>query len=802
MAEKFTFTNTERTNIRAQLATTFLYTELSGVKADAYKFSFAGKGKSGYSFGLAQIDLGQESSGQKRNPGADNFLKSVGLTDDEITKLRSGSAAQELPKEFLKSVSPKLAANADKVDAYMADQLDAKVTRLENIINKVQETRPDVAQSIRNSDTVKLAILDYDNQLGVTGAARGERDGLLLRFLKGEAVINSKGVEGEIGNASPLAPGAGVSAEDILNFKKNQTEWGNKNQGKNDIARRENDFQRALQKLKVSEGVVDDVDTYAGQFDPNARVYVSMVEVTVDGRTYQVLDNDTLEANLPGGLRERRYSDGTGEIIDDQGKQVLALIADDRVSLWDDGRISIERENFGDGEVLGSDRTRIFNGAKENASWDTRTEHGSSTFDGSVRTDAVTNKVTNATTISATDEATGQTQSVAVRPVAMTEKQYNDQMYSSMAGFLNALRGNDKLGMALNGAKMVVDTAIYNNKGEVPGNVLIGANKTMAGISATIGIVAGLHALQSNDLQTQLNGVVGLLYSANSLAGIMGVTHDVAVGKTANGFLSEGNLLMLQQAGALLSIANLRNLDKMLENGQVGSAVSTVLSAVNGIGILTQSSSLTFMTPQVALALVVASFVLDSMFSKKPPPPPPVGWAEFIHNPQGLQYLYHGTTPSGQDMPGDKAMGNRILQSAMDKVLTSLNKQLTDANANITDPSRALVTIASRLPKVFIQSWLSKEGNGETNYYYYLEMTHPQTGQKYGAQVARQDIVKEYAGLSMAPEAIVQQWQAAHLAAKFGADESKWQTEFERRGCPLVLRQRKRRQPRASLARS
>jgi hypothetical protein len=62
----------------------------------------------------------------------------------------------------------------------------------------------------------------------------------------------------------------------------------------------------------------------------------------------------------------------------------------------------------------------------------------------------------------------------------------------------------------------------------------------------------------------------------------------------------------------------------------------------------------------------------------------------------------------------------------------------------------------------------------------------------------------------MAPEAIVQQWQASHLAAKFGADESKWQTEgqiskwipgemfnapskvLERRGCPLVLRQRKR----------
>lgn len=164
MADKFTFTNTERTNIWAQLATTFLYTELSGAKEKAYQFSFAGIGKSGYSFGVEQIDLGQESSGQKRNPGADRFLKSVGLTEDEITNLRSGSVANKLSKDFVDGVSAKLAANADKVDAYMADKLDAKVTRLENIINKVQETRPDVAQSIKNSDTVKLAILDYDNQ--------------------------------------------------------------------------------------------------------------------------------------------------------------------------------------------------------------------------------------------------------------------------------------------------------------------------------------------------------------------------------------------------------------------------------------------------------------------------------------------------------------------------------------------------------------------------------------------------------------------------------------------------------------
>ena len=151
MADKFAFNTTERANIRAELATTLLYTELGGKKADAYKFSFAAIGKSGYSFGVAQIDV-------RNNTGADAFLKSVGLTDGEITTLRSGNASNPLSTSFVNSVSAKLAANADKVDAFMADQLDAKVTRLENIINKVQDARPDVAQSIKDSDAVKLCL--------------------------------------------------------------------------------------------------------------------------------------------------------------------------------------------------------------------------------------------------------------------------------------------------------------------------------------------------------------------------------------------------------------------------------------------------------------------------------------------------------------------------------------------------------------------------------------------------------------------------------------------------------------------
>lgn len=44
MADKFTFTAAQRANLRTELATTLLYTELSGDKAVAYKFSFAGTG--------------------------------------------------------------------------------------------------------------------------------------------------------------------------------------------------------------------------------------------------------------------------------------------------------------------------------------------------------------------------------------------------------------------------------------------------------------------------------------------------------------------------------------------------------------------------------------------------------------------------------------------------------------------------------------------------------------------------------------------------------------------------------------
>ena len=158
--------------------------------------------------------------------------------------------------------------------------------------------------------------------------------------------------------------------------------------------------------------------------------------------------------------------------------------------------------------------------------------------------------------------ATGQTQ---------TQTYYDNQLYSDMAGFLNALRAKDKVGQVLYGAKMVLDQQFASGAKVAD---LAAINQAVQGLSATVGIVAGLHALQSSDVQTQLSGAVGLLYSTNSLAGIVGVTHQTAAGETAKGFLSGAQLGALATVGAVLSIANLRNLDTMLDNGQVGSATA------------------------------------------------------------------------------------------------------------------------------------------------------------------------------------------------------------------------------------
>ena len=345
-----------------------------------------------------------------------------------------------------------------------------------------------------------------------------------------------------------------------------------------------------------------------------------------------------------------------------------------------------------------------------------------------------------------------------------------------MAGFLNALRGQDKLGMVLYAAKIAIDFQLKAGVQTGQTSVKLGdldLGNAIQGLSATVGIVAGLNALQFDDVLTQLNGAVGLLSSANTLASVLGATHTAANGELAKGFLSGDALQALNIAGAVLSIANLANLDTMLENGQIGSAAASVIGALNAVNFIATGGSAALAGTGALIALnpvvmVVVAFVLDEIFAeeaKAPPPPPPVGWADFSRNASGqLQYTYHGQTEAGQNLPGDQALGSQILASKMAAIAAGLNQQLAEANASITDPARQLVLVASRLPQVHLQSWASYEGNGQTNYYFLAQMKHAQTGQTYGATLARQDIERDYAGLAIGPEALVQRWQYERVA--------------------------------------
>jgi len=127
-------------------------------------------------------------------------------------------------------------------------------------------------------------------------------------------------------------------------------------------------------------------------------------------------------------------------------------------------------------------------------------------------------------------------------------------------------------------------------------------------------------------------------------------------------------------------------------------------------------------------------------------------------------------------------MGKRILHSMLDGpngLLAKLNDQLLSANEGNTDPDRALTLIASRIPKISIQSWMldSDAGNGVDNYFYILESKDPRTGKQVLSGLANEDIVRHFAETLIYPEAIVQQWEVNHLKEKFGADEANWMTE-------------------------
>ena len=352
-----------------------------------------------------------------------------------------------------------------------------------------------------------------------------------------------------------------------------------------------------------------------------------------------------------------------------------------------------------------------------------------------------------------------QTESV---PLDAQPSQYSEvvreKLESDIADFLTALRQKDTAGIILSTARIALDYA------RSQGKVTLHFDGMVADVSSGLALVSSLRSLQSGDGLAKVGGAIGLLNSTDYLAGRI----------NGSGYLSAAQSATLSQIGAMLSIANLANLGKMIEAGQLGSAGATVVSAINGVGYLSGTSS-TLMGSGAVVAInpvvmVVVAFVLDSFMADDPPPPPPQGTASFYRDATGaLRYRISESNP----------LGASILRRELDQLIPKLQHLLVEANAHVGTPENALRLIAARMPTIQISAWPSRVDNGVNNYFFVLAQKDPMRDDLSYVAISRLDLTKLYGETLALPEALVQQWEIDQLRTKFGTDEKHWQTEGE-----------------------
>ncbi len=335
------------------------------------------------------------------------------------------------------------------------------------------------------------------------------------------------------------------------------------------------------------------------------------------------------------------------------------------------------------------------------------------------------------------------------------DPEVREQLHSDVADFLTALRQKDTAGIILSTARIALDYA--RAQGVATGQMGVVADYATHGLA----LVQSLRSLQSGDTLAKIGGAVGLLNSTNYFAGQWG-----------SAYLSKAQTAALAQIGAMLSIANLKNLDEMLEAGQIGSAGATVIGAINAVGYLTKTSSALMGSGAIValnpIVLVAGAFLFDSLLGEDPPPPPPQGVANFYRDDAGvLRYRFSESN----------RLGEKILRKELDLLLPKLEQQIAEANGYMEDDRHRLSLVASRMPAVRISAWPSYEGNGVDNYFFVLEQQDPLREEPGYLGISRLDLVKLYAETLLLPEAIVQQWEVDHLRAKFGNDEALWLTE-------------------------
>jgi hypothetical protein len=146
-------------DIKLNFAKALFANELNSKFSDIYRFSDAKTGKSGYSFGITQLDINNSSN-------ALLALKEMNFTTDEVTGLR----AKKIP---LDPMNAKLMANKDVVDKWDRFQMSECLSWPLLLCNEI-------GVDLSSTETF-LHIADYHNQFNFS---RGGKMYLWLKTMK------------------------------------------------------------------------------------------------------------------------------------------------------------------------------------------------------------------------------------------------------------------------------------------------------------------------------------------------------------------------------------------------------------------------------------------------------------------------------------------------------------------------------------------------------------------------------------------------------------------------------------------
>jgi peptidoglycan hydrolase-like protein with peptidoglycan-binding domain len=213
---------------REQLRTVIIATELGGKEGDSSHFSYAGLGKSTYSFGQMQFDVG------KGGRDVRGFLKENGFGDAEIKNLSKHGG---LSQKELDALDTKLQAIPQaKIDQFTNDQLDKTISSVGNVIDQVRQINPAMADAIAKDPKLQLGIADYENQFGSVGPQA-------VGFLAGKSeTLDATGITVKAGNPP--------TREDLQTFI-GAGGYGHDQANARGVAGRAEHFNEAMAELKL-----------------------------------------------------------------------------------------------------------------------------------------------------------------------------------------------------------------------------------------------------------------------------------------------------------------------------------------------------------------------------------------------------------------------------------------------------------------------------------------------------------------------------------------------------------------------